>query len=542
MTKLMVRQITKAARCTGWTACGAVLVLLCILWSGCTTGDAAEQASGPDVITIDGMTRYGKLERPPVQYPHGLHVDAVRKEKEDCTKCHRERDDGALSIMFMQLPDSTRQGEMDLYHDNCVGCHKRKTSAGEDAGPVTCGGCHVREPLYRSTAQPFVMDRSLHYRHIEAAGEKCETCHHGYDEQTRKLVYKKGEEESCRDCHRERTEENRISYRRAAHMDCVGCHYTTARADSTKKVGPQRCEGCHDPGSLMTIKVVENPPRLKRNQPDFVLLSAAEKELASSNMRTVPFSHRDHENYTRTCRDCHHETLKACTDCHALAGREEGGGVMLEEAMHSLDSPHSCTGCHQVQKTEAQCAGCHDLMEQGRLTEHACKTCHVGPAPARLEAERSLYTSLDDFAPDESIVTFKTPADEIPDTLRIDVIEGEYEPAVMPHKKIVEKLKQYIAENKLATRFHGHEDVLCQGCHHHGAIGTKPARCENCHGKPFNEHALFKPGLYGAYHQQCLGCHTSMHIQEAGDCLLCHKRRPAQAPGAGHTAETAGEK
>ena len=94
----------------------------------------------------------------------------------------------------------------------------------------------------------------------------------------------------------------------------------------------------------------------------------------------------------------------------------------------------------------------------------------------------------------------------------------------MPHGKIINKLKEHIRNNKMATYFHGHEDVVCQGCHHHGSIGRRPALCENCHAKPFNAGDLFKPGLYGAYHRQCLGCHVSMDLQKKSDCTVCHEK------------------
>lgn len=503
----------------------AVLILSCLNWTGCTRGDAAERVHRADLVTIDGMKFYGELERAPVAYPHDLHTDMIRKQNGDCTVCHLVLEDGRISPLFMRRAESTRQEVMDLYHDTCVECHKDKAAAGEQAGPVTCGVCHTREPAYISSRQPFGMDKSLHYRHIKAYDEKCETCHHRYDEETKKLVYEKGKENSCRDCHRMQTEERGSAFRLAAHEGCIGCHQDVAKNSPTKPVGPSTCEGCHDRGRQKAIQIVEHPPRLKRGQPDFVLLSVAGEEIESSKLKTVPFSHRAHEEFTGTCRDCHHETLLRCNECHSLAGSERSDGVMLQEAMHSLDSAHSCVGCHQNQKSEAQCAGCHDLMEQGRLTEHACKTCHIGPDPGNLAVERSMYDSLADFRLDESIVYFKPDAGEIPDTVRIGIIADEYEQAVMPHRKIVNTLKRHIAENKMAARFHGHEDVVCQGCHHHGSVGTKPALCENCHGKPFNEHALFRPGLYGAYHQQCLGCHTSMNLQKETDCVICHKKR-----------------
>jgi hypothetical protein len=288
------------------------------------------------------------------------------------------------------------------------------------------------------------------------------------------------------------------------------------------KTGPQSCGGCHDKEQQRAIDVVAQPPRLPCGQPDFTLLSAPETELESSRLNTVPFSHVGHERFTTTCRVCHHQTLSGCGDCHSLQGAKEGGGVTLEQAMHSMTSDHSCVGCHRAQQTKVECAGCHDLMEQGRLSEHACNICHAGPPPELLEAERTNYRSLDQFRPEPDQVKLSFEADEIPEMVTIGILADKFPPVEMPHAMIVEELREHIRNNRIATHFHGHEDVVCQGCHHHGSIGRKPALCENCHREPFNTDDLFRPGLNGAYHRQCLGCHVSMKLHESSDCAVCH--------------------
>jgi hypothetical protein len=526
-------------------ASAASLVLLaaaCLLLSeGCGRGDALEGASGVPRADLVEIALAGDLgERPHVIFPHDKHTEAVAAEGGDCSTCHKSREDGYLSSLYMRLSDAEAhdpgdeddaeveiESLMELYHDNCIACHTRLAGEGKDSGPVTCGECHREEPLYISSRAPMGMDKSLHRRHSVARTEKCEDCHHLYDEVAQKLYHEKNTESSCRDCHRAETEENRISFRLAAHMDCIRCHMETAERDPAAAIGPQSCGGCHDRAGRLAWKVLEDVPRLARGQPDFVLLSAPESELEMSKLRTVPFSHVGHEGFTESCRACHHETMKSCGECHTLAGREEGAGVMLQAAMHSMVSSHSCVGCHETRKSTAGCAGCHDLMEKGRLSEHACEICHAGPSPASLEAQRSRYSSLDDFRPDPSEFRLSFAASDVPDSVVISVLSKEYEPAVMPHGKIVEKLRGYIRENRIATHFHGSEDVLCQGCHHHGSIGERPALCENCHGLPFDEANVHKPGLYGAYHRQCLGCHQSMSLENPTDCEGCHAKKEA---------------
>ncbi|NIV34749.1 MAG: cytochrome C, partial [Anaerolineae bacterium] len=230
-------------------------------------------------------------------------------------------------------------------------------------------------------------------------------------------------------------------------------------------------------------------------QPDFILLSAAEADLEFSKLATVPFSHVDHEKATTSCRTCHHETLEACSQCHTLQGDDKGKGVTLYQAAHGMMTDHSCIGCHDTEKAAPGCAGCHAPMERGRLSEEGCGACHRGPLPQNLDSERARWASLDDFRPSPSDVALSFAPDEVPETVKIGVLVDEYEPAEMPHRKIVDKLSQYIRDSSTATYFHGHEDVVCQGCHHESPVGAKPPLCANCHSVKFDQTKPLQPGL-----------------------------------------------
>jgi len=173
-------------------------------------------------------------------------------------------------------------------------------------------------------------------------------------------------------------------------------------------------------------------------------------------------------------------------------------------------------------------------MEKGRLSEHACTICHIGPSPEELAEVRSRYTSSDQLQPKLPENTLNISTSDIPDTITIGDLAGTYPPVKMPHRKIVVALEKRIKDNKLATHFHGNESVLCQGCHHHGSVGVKPALCENCHGEPFKVSDLFRPGLKGAYHRQCLGCHVSMGLQAVTNCVVCHPNGQTAVGMAGH--------
>jgi hypothetical protein len=175
-------------------------------------------------------------------------------------------------------------------------------------------------------------------------------------------------------------------------------------------------------------------------------------------------------------------------------------------------------------------------MEQARLPEQGCELCHQGPLPKMLASEGSQYRSLDDFRPSPAEVALSFALEDIPEIVEIGSLSDQFEAVEMPHSKMVETLAKHISESSTASFFHGHEDVVCQGCHHQSPLGETPPLCVSCHiaGSPDLE--LMKPGLKGAYHQQCLGCHESMNLQEPDECIDCH----AEKEEAVRTAAAAG--
>ena len=100
-----------------------------------------------DIIHIDSMKAFGKLERPGVTFLHQKHTGALEKSGKDCATCHLSEKDPTLdmermSTMYMRLKNTSKQEVMDIYHDNCISCHKETKAAKEASGPLECGGCH----------------------------------------------------------------------------------------------------------------------------------------------------------------------------------------------------------------------------------------------------------------------------------------------------------------------------------------------------------------------------------------------------------------
>ena len=494
-----------------------------------------------DVITIDTLQSFGNLEQPGVVFSHDLHTDALDKQNKDCAACHLSENDGQ-SPKFKRLKDTSKQEVMDIYHFDCMKCHKEMSAAGEKAGPVEkCGECHQGRPKVVSARQLIVFDKSLHYRHTVANKDKCERCHHEYNEVTKNLFYAKGKEGSCLYCHKQQTEENRISIKSASHLSCISCHRKTLAekkevASSKDKVtGPFKCSGCHDKQELQLVKRIKDIPRMKRNQPDVVLIQSAKigmgkKDPASAIlMNPVPFDHRAHEGYNDTCRICHHADLDSCSKkCHTVKGAQEGDYVRSERAMHQIDSARSCLGCHGSSQSKPTCTGCHALIEKTRKQETSyCEQCHTKPLQLSTNVKRKPEVVAGMMLKSRTAITDTYRDADIPETVTIKELMAEYEPVSFPHRRIIRRLVSDIEEDKLARYFHSQKGTICQACHHNSPVSKKPPRCYSCHGKPFDEKELLRPGMKGAYHQQCMECHRQMGLEnpDSLNCIECHKKK-----------------
>ena len=508
-----------------------VLFIISILGIGAYGLDSQNQQTDTkrsDVIIIDMLKTHGRLERPGVEFPHDLHTQALKKIQKDCTACHLPEKD-RLSLKFQRTIDGSKTEVADTYHAKCIECHTQIASTNEKSGPITCGECHKEILQYDSIRKPIGFDKSLHARHSKAAENKCEICHHEYDAQTKKLFYAKEKEGSCRYCHQDVTQDNRISFQKASHIGCLECHRKTVAAG--KKAGPVNCGGCHDPEQQAKIEKLTDIPRMLRKQPDTVLMKINKDVIQpESRMNFVPFDHKAHEGYSDSCRVCHHQAMSTCNTCHTQIGSKEGKWVTLDLAMHQRKANESCMGCHNAAKTQTNCAGCHARMNPAQKDERSCQTCHIKTdpqsksAPLPADQEPVLAKSLLDLRTPVKAPFTAAMITDIPEKLSIKTLSNQYEPVEFPHRKIVQTLLNNIGENKLAEYFHTSQMALCQGCHHNSPISVKPPKCQSCHNKPFNE-AKDVPGLLGAYHQQCMGCHKAMHIEKPMGCTECHKEK-----------------
>ncbi len=475
-----------------------------------------------DVIQIDTMKRFGSLERSVVSFPHDTHTDILEKNNKDCTTCHLLENE-KFSPKFKRLKDTDKQEVMEIYHNNCITCHRENEIKAENPGPLECGACHSKLPRFASSRQPMGLDKSLHFRHSSALDKKCDLCHHEYDTKTKKLFYAKEKEGTCRYCHKGVIEENRISMQLASHASCLDCHQK--RLVKKQAAGPTKCAGCHDLKAQKAIEKISPLPRMERNQPDVIFVKKGTKdEKIDIRMNPVPFDHASHETYNESCRACHHASLTSCNACHDMNESKEGKGVKLELAMHQTESVQSCIGCHEIQQNDKNCAGCHTFIERGSKKDAAtCALCHVN-TPVELQNPYQQPGAAKQMLLTRTTMTDTFPAEDIPENVVIQSLSKKYEPVKLPHRKIVLTLVNNIQGNKLAGYFHREKGTVCQGCHHNSPAATKPPNCRSCHGNAFDPNHLFKPGLMAAYHRQCMECHEEMGITKPAstDCIACH--------------------
>jgi len=517
-----------------------ITVYISFIWGIGIAGSIPAEVSSQkrtDVIKIDSMAAFGRLEKPSVEFLHDAHTEALARKNLNCNACHLTQNNRIYS-KFKRLKDTDRTEVMNIYHNGCISCHGEMTLAKEKTGPVDCDGCHAAKEKYLSSRQSMGFDKSLHFSHSQVNKNKCEQCHHEYNETKKELFYEKGKEGTCRYCHKEKTENNRISMRQASHLACINCHINTPVKEQINP--PVACKRCHDPIEQQKIKKQINIPRMERKQPDIVLIKAGPDVLKADEKRNwmdfVPFDHKAHEGSNNTCRVCHHESLQPCNECHKPDGPPNGSpdgskgkkAVSLEKAMHKAGSAKSCQGCHDAGKQEKNCAGCHALMgKTSKIQDKACITCHSIPIqkiqkPSNPDEQISLARSA---LQSGKRVIENYPKDSIPENVKIQRLSKKYEAVDFPHRKVVNALVDRIKDNPLSGFFHNEKEAVCQGCHHNSPPSIKPLQCGNCHGRQWDGNAPLKPGILGAYHQQCMGCHKQMDIKKPIGCTECHKEK-----------------
>ena len=184
----------------------------------------------------------------------------------------------------------------------------------------------------------------------------------------------------------------------------------------------------------------------------------------------IEFAHEMHTLITESCQTCHHNSEEgetpSCQECHIISSKSKDLDILsLKDAYHR------------------QCIGCHKELDAGPTN---CTQCHFKKKVKVASAQ-------------------KIKSEKIPDALIISHLEKKYESVMFNHNLHTEMTDD------------------CSDCHHHSESGDTPS-CTECHGAPFNPDNLNLPGLKGAYHLQCMGCHKDLGSGPIG-CNECHAKK-----------------
>lgn len=549
------------------------LALVAFAWpstQACATKAAVEKRA--DVIAIDAMAADGNLELPAVTFLHEQHTRALATAGKDCSSCHIPLGEGESAYSFSFMGSDKLRGEAlkDLYHNNCIGCHADMRGSAVKTGPqkAECRSCHVNIPQVVSDRQNVGLDKVQHYKHISSPYIKyndeeknCGACHSEFDPDKKQNVWVKGKEDSWRASYLSAEERARAlrfnpealdlkgrplagqpTLDQYSHQTCINCHIKIAAIPS-EQAGPINCAGCHSPEAQAlfaeaSAKIASTIPRLERGQEDSVLmLPPLEKDREINGMMApVSFNHKFHESVSMDCRSCHHKRIDTCSSCHSLEGKQEGDFVNFSQAMHSTAARQSCVSCHNTEKRQPSCAGCHSTPP-AHLPSSSCAACHTAPMGISMaDAENGSLLSLS--KEERKTLAERTvsqrdykkaqifPVGDIPETVTMGTLSKDYEPSKMPHRKIVETLLAKQKDNRMAAVFHNDPGTLCQGCHHNSPISKTPPKCVSCHGVDMKPAAGSLLSLKAAYHQQCITCHERMYQKPlATECADCHKPR-----------------
>ncbi|MEZ5065368.1 MAG: cytochrome c3 family protein [bacterium] len=155
--------------------------------------------------------------------------------------------------------------------------------------------------------------------------------------------------------------------------------------------------------------------------------------------------------------------------------------------------------------TPASAAGGAKTLADAASSKHAqsatdCAVCHVCPQPTRVNP------CLVDCPRHEMGAAIDST--HVPGIVILDQLEDLYVPVRFDH-----------ATHARMTRFSGD----CTACHHYSPTDEEPPACRSCHPVEIQHEDLAQPGLKGAYHRQCLGCHSEWDADTK--CELCHEKK-----------------
>jgi len=131
----------------------------------------------------------------------------------------------------------------------------------------------------------------------------------------------------------------------------------------------------------------------------------------------------------------------------------------------------------------------------------SCAKCHVCKNPSALEP--CLVDCPRVFLGHKTGAALAPEAG--PEEIMLNELENLYEPVKFNHKIHAE----------MADMCRG-----CDACHHYTPSEAFHPPCKECHNPELAHEHIRQPGLKGAYHRQCMGCHREWSNET--QCEVCH--------------------
>jgi hypothetical protein len=103
-----------------------------------------------------------------------------------------------------------------------------------------------------------------------------------------------------------------------------------------------------------------------------------------------------------------------------------------------------------------------------------------------------------------------------------DAMSAEQSPEVVILAELSEMYVPVIFAHKLHARMSAISGG-CTLCHHYTPTERSHPPCRECHDPGVEKGNLRQPGLKGAYHRQCLGCHREW--SHTTECAVCHVKK-----------------
>ena len=118
------------------------------MWTDSIAQEADYELAYSDIL--------GKLRRPPVNFSHENHSDALADA--GCGVCHHVPDDQTGQLLYiegeelscqdchLQKKDRAIPALREAFHGSCTKCHRQFIKDNKPkTGPTTCGGCHIKQ-------------------------------------------------------------------------------------------------------------------------------------------------------------------------------------------------------------------------------------------------------------------------------------------------------------------------------------------------------------------------------------------------------------